>query len=75
MRKTGARDRGEIRQEGGQDLAGPHVHPRGHRVGQGTEHQTIHIAKREEAGIMKKEKKAFKGWIDPMATPYQYKKG
>jgi len=21
---------------------------------------------------MKKEKKAFKGWIDPMATPYQY---
>ena len=22
-----------------------------------------------------KEKKAFKGWIDPMATPYQYKKG
>jgi len=21
------------------------------------------------------EKKAFKGWIDPMATPYQYKKG
>jgi len=24
---------------------------------------------------MKKEKKAFKGWIDPMATPYQYKKG
>jgi len=25
--------------------------------------------------IMKKEKKAFKGWVDPMATPYQYKKG
>ena len=24
---------------------------------------------------MKKEKKAFKGWVDPMATPYQYKKG
>jgi len=51
------------------------VHPRGHRVGQGTEHQTIHIAKREEAGIMKKEKKTYRGWVDPMATPYQYKKG
>jgi len=25
--------------------------------------------------IMKKEKKAFQGWVDPMATPYQYKKG
>jgi len=24
---------------------------------------------------MKKEKKAYKGWVDPMATPYQYKKG
>ena len=24
---------------------------------------------------MKKEKKAFKGWVDPMATPYHYKKG
>ena len=21
------------------------------------------------------EKKAFKGWVDPMATPYHYKKG
>jgi hypothetical protein len=30
---------------------------------------------REEARIMKKEKKAFKGWVDPMATPYHYKKG
>jgi len=24
---------------------------------------------------MKKDKKAYKGWVDPMATPYQYKKG
>jgi len=31
--------------------------------------------KREETRIMKKEKKAYKGWVDPMATPYQYKKG
>jgi len=31
--------------------------------------------KREEARIMKKDKKAYKGWVDPMATPYQYKKG
>jgi hypothetical protein len=30
---------------------------------------------REEARIMKKEKKVYKGWVDPMCTPYHYRKG
>ena len=30
---------------------------------------------RQEEGIMKKEKKLYKGWVDPMCTPCAYKKG
>ena len=29
---------------------------------------------REEARKMKKAKKVYKGWVDPMCTPYGYKK-